>query len=118
MAAKLSFQSNLEFTESYTPRTFVVNPLVHIRQKKIALEIATKFTAVNKPPAWFTLVRIGHFLLLTYGNECLTNLSIGQILDCFRKGIHSYTESTQSHRPEEAIADSYESGFNEQCFRV
>ena len=29
---------------------------------------------------------------------------MGQTLDCFCKGI----ESTQSHRPEEAIADSYD----------
>ena len=40
---------------------------------------------------------------------------MGQTLDCFGKGI----EFTQSHRPEEAIADSYdkcEPGFKPALF--
>ena len=53
---------------------------------------------------WFTFpVRFGDFLLLTYVNERLTNQSMGQISDCFCKGI----EFTQSHRPEEANRDFY-----------
>ena len=39
---------------------------------------------------------------------------MGRRLDCFCKGIQLYITFTQSHRPEEAILDSYDkyvSGF-------
>ena len=53
--------------------------------------------------AWFTLVAtIGDFILLTYVNEYVNKLNMGQILNCFCKGI----EFTHSHRREEAIPDS------------
>ena len=48
--------------------------------------------------------QIGDFLFLAYANEYGTSQSMGQKLDCFCKGI----EFTQSHRPEEAITDSYD----------
>ena len=50
-----------------------------------------------------------------YFNECLTKQSIERTLDCLYKGIHLYVRLTQSHRPEEAIPDSYnkrEPGFS------
>ena len=54
------------------------------------------------------------FLLLMYVNEPVTKQSMGRRLDCFCKGIQLYMAFTQSHRPEEAILDSYDkhvSGF-------
>ena len=49
-------------------------------------------------------VRVRDFSLLTYVNECLINQSIERILECLYKDM----AFTQSHRSEEAIADSYD----------
>ena len=52
-------------------------------------------------------LRIGQSLIPTYVTECMTTQGIGRILDHFCKDIHLYVAFTQSHRPEEAITDSY-----------
>ena len=61
---------------------------------------------VANGPNWFTfLLRIGDFLRLAYVNEYWKNQTkMAQTLRCFGKCI----ESIQSHRPEEAIPDSYD----------
>ena len=45
---------------------------------------------------------------MAYVNECLTQQSIRQILDCFCRGVWLYIEFTQSHRPKVSIIDPYD----------
>ena len=48
-------------------------------------------------------------------NECLTNHSMGRILDCFAR-VYTHITFTQSHRQEDEIPDSYdkcEPGFKQ-----
>ena len=67
---------------------------------RVVARISAMLSAASK--ALFTLVvRIGHFLLLTYVNaECLTNQSMGRILDCLCNGYTLlYTVRVKSTSP-------------------